>query len=67
MDVHSIGFRSLHRYFVGLLIDADIQYGQHLRQQIIIATFDSFGKTSTEINRFNLLDHNEACQLAIFW
>lgn len=28
--------------------------------------FDSLGMTSTEINRFNLLNHNETCQLSVF-
>ena len=40
-------------------IDTGIQYGQHFSEQFIIATLDSVGTTSAEINGFDLLNHNK--------
>ena len=60
------GERKTPPYPIGRLINAGIQYGQLFREQLIIAVFDSLGTTSKEINRFNLLNHNITCRLAVF-
>ena len=58
--------RFVQSLWVGRLVDTGIQYGQNFREQLIIAMFDSLGATRAKINRFNLLNHNETCQLTVF-